>query len=59
MSVLVKELLSGSHGVGHFMWTDMLRSHDQSNTDAAFKQILVFIFIFITTRIKLEKVIQK
>ncbi len=43
MSVLVKELLSGSHGAGHFMWTDMLRSHDQTNTDAAFKQILVFL----------------
>ncbi len=57
MSVLIKELLSGSHGAGHFMWTDMLRSHDQSNTDAAFKQILVFIFF--KTCIKLEKVIQK
>ncbi len=43
MSVLIKELLSGSHGAGHLMWTDMLRSHDQTNTDAAFKQILVFL----------------
>ncbi len=57
MSVLIKELLSGSHGAGHFMWTDMLRSHDQTNTDAAFKQILVFLFF--KTCIKLEKVIQK
>ncbi len=46
------------------MWTDMLRSHEQSNTDAAFKQILFFLtswafLLFITTCIKLEKVIQK